>query len=212
MLYLLSLEKLSTMKKILLFFLFISFTQTIFAADSKTYFRADYGMGRFKSDKLDALNANPKGSTFGVGFGAKMSYVEVGIFYRNFSFDADINHDSTANQVIHKGKSFGLDLNVFLNSRLSLKIGYAVNNYKQSFANSMSTSALAAAKSTYGIEDDKTSSNIFYGANVDFFGGKTYDMYASIIQFPQGSGKSSLTAQIGLRFYMNKSFSDFFGQ
>lgn len=190
----------------------MSFTQIIFAADSKTYFRVDYGMGRFKSDKLDSLNANPKGSTLGLAFGAKMSYVEVGIFYRNFSFDADITHDSTANQFIHKGKTYGLDLNVFLNNHLSLKLGYAINNYKQSFANTMSPSSLAAAKSSYGLEEDKSSSNIFYGANVDIFGGKTYDVYASVIQFPMGDGKSTLTAQVGLRFYMNKSFSDFFGQ
>ena len=74
--FLLSLDKLSTMKKIILFFLFISFTQALLASDSKTYFRADYGMGRFKSDKLDSLNANPKGSTYGIAFGSKMSYVE----------------------------------------------------------------------------------------------------------------------------------------
>ena len=210
--FLLSLDKLSTMKKIILFFLFISFTQALLASDSKTYFRADYGMGRFKSDKLDSLNANPKGSTFGIAFGSKMSYVEVGIFYRNFSFDADITHDSSANQILHKGNTFGLDLNVFLNNHLSLKIGYAVNNYKQSFANSMSASSLSAAKNSYGIEDNKSSSNIFYGANVDIFSGKTWDLYTSIIQFPMGDGKSTLTAQVGIRFYMNKSFSYFFGQ
>lgn len=200
------------MKKIILFFLFISFTQALLASDSKTYFRADYGMGRFKSDKLDSLNANPKGSTYGIAFGSKMSYVEVGIFYRNFSFDADITHDSSANQILHKGNTFGLDLNVFLNNHLSLKIGYAVNNYKQSFANSMSASSLSAAKISYGIEDNKSSSNIFYGANVDIFSGKTWDLYTSIIQFPMGDGKSTLTAQVGIRFYMNKSFSYFFGQ
>lgn len=210
--FLLSLDKLSTMKKIILFFLFISFTQALLASDSKTYFRADYGMGRFKSDKLDSLNANPKGSTYGIAFGSKMSYVEVGIFYRNFSFDADITHDSSANQILHKGNTFGLDLNVFLNNHLSLKIGYAVNNYKQSFANSMSASSLSAAKNSYGIEDNKSSSNIFYGANVDIFSGKTWDLYTSIIQFPMGDGKSTLTAQVGIRFYMNKSFSYFFGQ
>lgn len=200
------------MKKIFLFFLFLLSTQVLQASDTKTYFRADYGMGRFKSDKLDSLNANPKGSTFGVGFGSKMSYVEVGIFYRNFSFDSDITHDGVANHFVHKGKTFGLDLNVFLNNHLSLKFGYAINNYKQSFANKMSSSTLIAAKTVYGLEEDKTSSNIFYGANVDIFGGKAWDLYASVIQFPMGDSKSTLTAQIGIRFYMNKSFSDFFGQ
>lgn len=212
MVFLLRLEQLSTMKKIILFFLLISFTQTLQASDSKTYFRTDYGIGRFKSDKLDSLNANPKGPTYGIAFGSKMNYVEVGIFYRNYSFDADINHDGAANQIVHKGKTFGLDLNVFLNNHLSLKIGYAINSYKQSFANSMSASSLSAAKTSYGIEDDKSSSNIFYGANIDIFGGKTWDLYASVIQFPMGDSKSTLTAQLGVRFYMNKSFSDFFGQ
>ncbi len=198
------------MKKVILFILFTLSISSAAFAESKTFVRADYGLGKFKSDKLDSLNANPSGSNFGFEFGSRMGYVEVGIFYKGSKYEANINHDGVANKIDHKSKSFGLDLNIFLNRHFSLKVGYAVNNYSQKLATPLSALAMSSVKTTYGLEDDKTSTNIFYGANVDIFGGKTYDVYASILQFPMGDGKSNLTGQIGIRIYMNSSFADFF--
>lgn len=201
------------MKNIILFFLILFSTQTLLAADSNTYFRLDYGKAQFTNDSLDALKAKPSGNSLGFSFGSKFKYIEAGLFYKNFSLDSDIVHDSVANQITHKGKSFGFDLSVFLNSHLSLKLGLAVNNYKQSFANPMlSTDALESANSRYGIENDHTSTNIYYGINFDIFGTKTWDLYTSVTQFPMGGGKNTLSAQLGIRLYVNKSISDFFGQ
>ena len=197
------------MKKILFLILTLLTTLTV-QAETKTYLRADYGIGRFKSDKLDALNANPSGSNIGVGFGSRMGYVELGVFYKGGSYKADINHDGVANKINHTSKSFGIDLNIFLNRHFSLKIGYTINNYSQKLETPLSVNAMRVVNSTYGLEEDKTTSNAFYGVNVDIFGGKTYDIYASVLQFPMGDGKSNLTGQIGIRIYMNSSFADFF--
>ncbi len=199
------------MKKLTLLVVLFIFSLPLFAAETDTYLRVDYGLGQFKTDKLDAVKANPTGSTFGIGFGARVNYVEVGLFYRNFSFESDINHDSVANKVVHKGKAYGIDMNVFLNKRLSLKLGFAVHNYKESLATAVSTTTNNAIKSIYGLEDKYSSSNIYYGANVDIFAGKKYDVYASVTQYPMGDGKSSTTAQLGIRIYMNTSFSNLFG-
>ncbi len=198
------------MKKILFILLSFIITQNSYSTETKTYVRADYGIGKFTSDKLDSLNANPSGNTIGVGFGARMAYVELGFFYKNFSYESDITHDGAANQIVHDGKSFGLDMNVFLNNHLALKFGYAFNNYKQKVANTVNATTLQAIKTSYGLEDNHSSSNIFYGANVDFFGGKRWDMYATVIHFPMGNG-SSTSAALGLRLYMDASFADFFG-
>lgn len=199
------------MKKQIALILILLFPLSSFSSDSKTYIRADYGMGNFESDQLDSLNANLSGSTMGVAFGSKVKYIEFGAFYRKFDLKKEITHDGVTNEILHDGNTFGLDLSVFLNSHLSLKLGYAVNSYSQKFASAMSSTAEAAANSAYGIEGDGNKSSIFYGVNYDIFGGKTWDMYTSVIQFPMGDGKKSLTAQIGIRYYMNKSFSDFIG-
>lgn len=199
------------MRKItLLIFLFI-FSSSLFAAETDTYFRLDYGIGQFKTEKLDNLNANPSGSTFGIGFGTRINYIELGLFYRNFSFEADINHDSAANKIVHKGKAYGIDMNVFLNKHLSFKFGFAVHNYKDTLATSLSATDTTIVKSIYGLEDKFSSSGIYYGANVDIFAGKKYDVYASVTQYPMGDGKSTTTAQIGIRIYMNNSITKLFG-
>lgn len=199
------------MKKQFVFLLILFFSQIGHAGDSKTFFRADYGLGQFKSDKLDALNANLSGSTYGFEFGPRIRYVEIGVFYRKFDFKKEITHDSVANTILHEGNAFGLDLNIFLNSHLSLKVGYAVNSYKQKFATTMSAASETAANSIYGIESDGKYSNVFYGANFDFFGTKSWDFYASVIQFPMGDGKNTLSTQLGIRYFWNKSLSDFIG-
>jgi len=199
------------MKKLIVSLLISIFSFSSFASDSKTFFRLDYGIGQFTSDKLDGLNANPQGPTYGIGFGSRFKYIELGAFYRKLSFEKEITHDSVANKIIHDGNTFGLDLSVFLNSHLGLKVGYAVNSYEQSFANAMSASAQASANSQYGIESDGHHSGLFYGVVFDFFAAKTWDMYASVLQFPMGDGNSTTSAQIGIRYQMNKSFADFFG-
>jgi len=199
------------MKKILTFLIFLITSHSSFGADSKSYLRLDYGLGEFKSEKMDSLNAKPTGSTIGFSVGSKMSYVELGLFYRQMSFEADINHDGAANKIIHDGKAFGLDMNIFLNNHLSLKLGYAFNSYKEKMGTAVSTSVLNAIKSSYGFEESYSKSNVFYGANIDIFGAKKYDLYASVLHFPMGDSKSSTTAQIGIRLYMDQSFADFFG-
>lgn len=199
------------MKKIVLIIFTLLTTKAALSADTQTYVRADYGMGQFKSDTLDTLNATPKGSTVGISIGSRMSYVEMGLFYKNFSFESDITHDSVANKISHKGKSFGLDMSVFLNHHLSLRIGYAIHNYKQKITTPVSSTAESAIETIYGLKDDENSSNVFYGANIDIFAGKKYDIYTSVIQYPMGD-KSSLTAQVGIRIYMDSTFADFFGR
>ena len=199
------------MKKLLYTLIFFSLSLTVLADETKTYFRADYGLGKFKTDKLDSLNANPDGSTIGLAFGSRMSYVEFGAFYRSSSFESDITHDNVANKISHDGKTFGLDLNVFLNNHLSLKLGYAFHTYKQKLGTSVNAATFNAIKTRYGLKEEDSSSNIFYGANVDVFGSKSFDIYASLLHFPMGSDQSETTAQLGIRFYMNSSFADFFG-
>ena len=199
------------MKKLIISFIFFIITHSSFAADSQTYVRLDYGLGEFKSDKLDSLNSKPTGSTIGASIGSKMSYVELGFFYRQMSFEADINHDGAANKIIHDGKTFGLDMNIFLNNHLSLKLGYAFNSYKEKMGTAVSSSVLNAIKSSYGLEESYSKSNVFYGANVDIFGAKKFDLYASVLHFPMGDSKSTTTAQAGIRMYMDLNFADFFG-
>lgn len=199
------------MKKIITFLIFLVVSHSSFGADSKSYVRLDYGLGEFKSEKYEALNAKPTGSTLGLSVGSKMSYVELGLFYRQMSFEADINHDGAANKIIHDGKTFGVDMNIFLNNHLSLKLGYAFNSYKEKMGTAVSTSVLNAIKSSYGFEESYNKSNIFYGANLDIFGAKKYDLYASVLHFPMGDSKSTTTAQAGIRIYMDLTISDFFG-
>lgn len=199
------------MKKLIAFLVLFIFSQTLSAVETDTYFRADYGLGQFKSDKLDALNANPSGSTFGLGFGTRINYIELGFFYRNFSFESDINHDSTPNKVSHKGKSYGVDMSVFLNKRFSLKVGFAIHNYKDTLATPTSAATNTIIKSLYGLEDKYNSTNFYYGANLDLFAGKKYDVFTAITQYPMGDGKSTTSAQVGIRIYMDTTFSSLFG-
>lgn len=181
------------------------------ASETFTYVRADYGLGKFTSDKYDKLNAKPDGSTIGFSLGSKMSYVELGLFYRQSNLESDINHDGLANKISHKGTSYGVDMNVFLNNHLSLKFGYSFNSYKEKLGTSVSTQTLTAIKNVYGLQESYTSSNVFYGANLDIFGAKKFDFYTSVLHFPMGDGKSSTTAQFGIRLYMDLTIADFFG-
>ena len=199
------------MKKLFFIILFVSTLQYSFAAETKTYLRADYGLGKFKTDQFDSFNANPSGSTIGASFGSKMSYVELGVFFRQTSLKSKITHDSVANEIIHDGKTFGVEMNVFLNNHLSLKFGYAFHSYKEKLGTTVSAQTLTAIKSTYGFEEDFSSSNVFYGANIDIFGSKRFDIYTSVLHFPMGESKSSTTGQVGIRVYMDLSLSDFFG-
>jgi hypothetical protein len=199
------------MKKLITILIFLIASPTCFGADSPTYLRIDYGIGEFKSNKYDSLNSKPKGSTIGVSMGSKMSYVELGVFYKKMSFESDINHDDLANKIIHDGKTFGVDMNVFLNNHLSLKLGYAFNSYKEKLGTAVSTPVLTAIKTSYGLEETHTTSNIYYGANLDIFGAKKLDIYTSILHFPMRDSKSTTTVQAGIRMYMDLSLSDFFG-
>lgn len=199
------------MKKLLVILFSFIITQSSFAADSKNYFRADYGMGKFTSEKLGSLNANPTGSTWGAAFGARMSYIELGFFFKKFDYSADITHDSVANKIIHDGKSFGVDMNIFLNNYLSLKLGYSINNYSQKIKTPTNAVTDKAIKLSYGLEDDKNNSNFYYGANIDLFGSKKWDVSFSVVRFPMDNGKNSTSASLGLRLYMDGSLSSFFG-
>jgi len=199
------------MRKILPLLITFIISLKSFASGSKTYFRADYGIGEYKTDKLNSLNANPGGSTWGAGYGTKMSNVELGLFFRNFNFNKDIVNDGVANKILHNGKSYGVDMNVFLNNHLSLKIGYSFNIIDQKFAIPVSGATLASMKSTYGIQEGYNTSNIFYGAGLNIFAGKKFDTIASIVHIPAGNNNSSTSVQIGLVFYSDSSFADFFG-
>lgn len=201
------------MRKIISLFLLFIFAQVSTAsAESKTYVRFDYGTGRFKNEKMDALNVVPSGPTYGFAFGGRVNSVELGLFYRNVSFESDINHDSVANQIIHKGKSYGLDMSIFLNKQLSLKLGYALNSYEEQLATAVSSTALSAIRTTYGLNEDYSSANVFYGVNYEIFGGKKYDTYLSLTHFPMGDGLSTTSLQLGFRMYMDGSFSNMFGR
>ena len=199
------------MKKLIVGFIFFLGSYSSFAASGQTYARFDYGLGQFTNDKFDSFNTKPNGSTFGASIGSKMNYVELGLFYRKMSLQAEINHDGTANKITHDGKTFGIDMNVFLNKYLSLKLGYAFNSYKEKLETPVSTQALNSIKTLYGLEENYSKSNVFYGANVDVFGAKKIDLYASVLHFPMGDSKSTTTAQLGIRIYMDLKLSDFFG-
>jgi hypothetical protein len=175
------------------------------------YVRADYGMGQFKTEKLDALNANPTGPTYGLSFGANFNSVELGMFYKKSSFKSDIIHDSITNKIIHDGTSFGFELSFFLNNHFSFKGGYALNKYSQKLETAQSGLSLTAIRINYGLESDASSSNFFMGANYDIFAGKKYDIYVSALHFPTGDSKSSTTVQVGLRMYMDINFSSILG-
>jgi hypothetical protein len=195
---------------VIVIILFLSI-QNGFSAESKTYFRADYGIGNFTSEKLDSLNANPSGSTLGVGLGAKIGYIEIGGFYKNFAYEKEINHDNAANKLIHEGSSFGLEMNILVNNHLGIILGYSFNNYTQKLETSISTQAYNAAKTIYGIEESKSGSNVFLGASIDIFSSKKWDITSSVLHFMQGDGKSNTSAQAGIKIYFNSNFSDFFG-
>jgi hypothetical protein len=199
------------MKKIIILLILLIATHSSFGADSPTYIRIEYGVGEFKNIKYDSLNSKPTGSTVCGSIGSKMSYVELGLFFRKNSFEKDINHDGAANKIIHDGKTFGADMNIFLNNHLSLKLGYAFNTYKEKLGTSVSLQTLSAIKTIYDLEESHNTSNIFYGASFDIFGAKKFDVYASILHFPMGNGKSATTAQAGIKIYMDFNFSDFFG-
>jgi hypothetical protein len=64
------------MKKVMFYLISLFSTQVMSAGD--VYVRTDYGMGSFKTDKLDALNANPSGPTYGLSFGTNFKTVELG--------------------------------------------------------------------------------------------------------------------------------------
>ena len=198
------------MKKIIIIFTSFIISQNSFSTETKTYVRAEYGIGKFTSEKLDPLNANPSGNVYGVGFGARMAYVEVGGFFKQSKFDADITHDGASNKIIHDGKSFGIDMNIFLNNHLGLKFGYAFNKFTQKIDSPVNTVTTQAIKTIYGLADSNTS-HVYYGVNIDIFGKRTWDMSVSLVHYPMGNGKSSTAAALGLRLYMNGSFADFFG-
>lgn len=191
--------------------LFLLFNVSTSLAETKTYLRTDYGLGKFSSPKLDSLNTEHEGKTFGVGFGSKMDHVELGVFYRNFSLETPINHDGLANRITHLGSSIGLEMNVFLNKHLGLKLGYAISNYKEQLATSVSASTFDGIKTIYGLEEDHHTSSFFYGVNLDIFGGKNFDVYTSVLNFPMEDGKKTLSGQVGIKIYMNASLGDFFG-
>lgn len=191
--------------------LFLLFNISTCFAETKSYWRMDYGLGKFSSPKLNALDANPTGKTYGIGFGSKIDYVELGFFYRAFSLETPINHDGVANKISHDGSSLGVDMNVFLNGHISLKLGYATHRYKEKLKTSVTTSTLDGIKTIYGLEEDHHSSNFFYGANLDILGSKSFDIYTSVLNFPKEDGKNTLSAQVGIRIYMSSSIGDFFG-
>lgn len=197
------------MKKVILILFSLFSTQVMSAGDA--YVRADYGLGHFKTDRLDALNANPSGPTYGLSFGANFKTVEIGMFYKKLSFKSDIIHDSIANTIVHDGTSIGLELSLFLNNHFSLKGGYALNKYTQKLGTAQSGLSLTAIRINYGLEDDASSSDFFMGANYDIFANKKYDVYISALHFPMGDSKSSTTAQLGIRIYMDINFASILG-
>ena len=199
------------MNKLCVTFIFFIISQSSFAANSQTYVRFDYGLGQFSHDKYDSLYSKPKGSTIGASIGSKMSYIELGLFYRKMSLASDINHDGVAKKIIHDGKTYGIDMNIFLNKHLSLKVGYAFSHYKEKLETPESTLITNSIKSLYGLEESYSKSNAFYGASLDIFGGKKFDIYTSILHFPIGDSKSTTTAQVGIRMYIDLKLSDFFG-
>jgi hypothetical protein len=98
-------------------------------------------------------------------------------------------------------------LNLFLNNHFSLKGGYAINKYTQKLGTTQSGLSLTAIRINYGLEDDAKSSNYFMGVNYDIFAKKKYDVYVSVLHFPMGDTKSSTTAQLGIRMYIDTNFA-----
>lgn len=198
------------MKGIMIFLFTFLFIQSAMGLD-KTYFRTDYGLATFTSEKLDLLNTNPKGTTMGFAFGKRIDYMELGFFYKSSSLSAEINHDGAANKIIHDGTSFGLDLSFFINQHLSVKAGYSFNRYKQKTETLVNATATNAIKTIYGLQEDFTTSNVYFGSAIDIFATPTYDVYVSANYFPMSNGANLMSAQLGIRIYMNAGFTDFFG-
>ncbi len=200
-------------KKVLMTFILLILTSLSSASDgkgTKNFLRIDYGLGSFKSDKLDSYNANPVGKTFGAAFGTRFDFLELGFIYRKMSFTGEIISDGVKNKIIHNGNTFGLDMSIFLNRRFSLKVGYSINSYEQSLEKSVSAASLIAIKSTYGLEVDHSSSGVFYGGSVDIFDNPQYDLYFSVIHFPTSNSGSSTVAQVGIRIYVKSVLETFF--
>ena len=192
-------------------FIFIISSFKVTADDStKNYLRIDYGIGNFKTDKFETYKASPVGKTFGAAFGTRFDFLELGIFYRNMNLESKIISDSVNNKILHTGSSLGLDMSIFLNRRFSLKVGYALNNYKEKLASDVSSTSLNAIKTTYGLEESHSSSKVFYGGSVDFFDNPQYDLYFSVVHFPTSNGGSYTTAQIGFRIYVKSVLESFF--
>ncbi len=177
---------------------------------SKNYLRVDYGQGSFKSEKLDKYNADPVGKTYGASFGTRFEFLELGFFYRKMNFVGDIISDGTKNKILHDGSDYGIEMSIFLNRRLSLKVGYAMNTYDQKLNTSVSASSLSAIKTTYGLETDHSSTQVFYGGSIDLFDNPQYDIYLSVIHFPSSNTGSSTTAQMGIRIYVKSVLESFF--
>jgi hypothetical protein len=193
----------------IIFICFLIFS-TKASAFTQSYMKFDYGLGQFNSEKMSAYEATPTGNQYSIAFGAKFNYIELGVYYRKSQYQSKIIHDSVENEILHEGSGYGAEMSIFLNRRLSLKVGYGMQKYSQNLKTELNGSVLAAVKTIYGIETESAQSNPFYGINVDFFGNKKYDLYISIIQSPLNDGKSITTGQIGFRIYTDTTFSSFF--
>ena len=189
------------MKLILLLTILLSFGAK--AAQTSSYISAQAGYFSLSQDAASEHNVSPTGTSYGVGLGYRLNYIEFEATMLSASATGDLEHDSLKNSLEHSQTSLIFGFNFYLNKALYLRLGYGFHKIEQKFGKQMSDVSAEGAKDEYGIVEDELSEGMVVGGGVTFYSTNTLDCFLQVDRYNYSSINSAAwNGSLGIRYHL----------
>lgn len=182
-------------KTILLF----SFLTIAPASYGNTVLRLGYAYNDVSSEAFSNYKTDVTGSSFHVSMADRVSILEYGLAYTSGSYKGTLKHDNSDQEFKGTYSRVSLDSKVFFNKHVFVQLGYGLTSSKFNMVSNVSAYQKNSIYSLYNLQDSNKSGAIYYGAGVDIFDSKRFNVTFSLSKNKIDEQKSETTAMIGLK-------------
>lgn len=182
--------------KTTLLFSFLLATPTIYG---NTVLRLGYAYNDVSSDAFSNYKTDVTGSSFHVSMADRVSILEYGLAYTSGSYKGTLKHDNSDQEFKGTYSRVSLDSKVFFNKHVFVQLGYGLTSSKFNMVSNVSAYQKNSIYSLYNFQDSNKSGAVYYGAGVDIFDSKKFNVTFSLSKNKIDEQKSETTAMIGLK-------------
>ncbi|WP_372655134.1 outer membrane beta-barrel protein [Halobacteriovorax sp.] len=185
----------------------ISFNTSAF-----TYVGVAGNYSKVSYEPMEQYQVKPTGTGLGYMLGFRSGFLALEFSYVGVSASGDIIHDSVSNKILHDQKTYGVNMNLFLNKRLYFKFGYGVYKLDHTLETDVASHTRDAIANTYGFKNE-SHGGLSYGLGFNFFKvNKGFNLYTSIDRYQFDSEGVTTTVQLGIKYIFKLGFQSLIGR